>query len=445
MGSTITFFEHEPLEFPWTDHDLASLERLRRLVGCEVLRPTVRHGVRSLQATQQVGVIRLGDRTVQVLPKMYKSSPVVDEKTRAREATHNLLHLLAYAGKLPISESIVAPLLRRDADWFEILTSLFARHLTEHWQLGAHRTYQAVDDELPVLKGKWRLTDQLRRPERKHIFAISYDEFTADNPLNRVFRFVVERLWHLTRVGQNLRMLGELRQWMDDVTLLPSVTVSAASPALITRLNQDCAPLLSLARLFLDQGALQLAAGDLNTYAFVFDMNRLFEAFIVAFIRRESHRVLPPTLAGCELLPYASGAARYLAKRAKRQVFQLEPDLAFRYGGQFRLLIDAKYKQLDETSRRLGVSEEDFYQMYAYAHRYRAPRVLLLYPQVAGVSSDLGGLFTIEDEDKEITVATVDLRNDLGRSEERQKLADRLRALLEKDDGHGVANQELAV
>ena len=73
---------------------------------------------------------------------------------------------------------------------------------------------------------------------------------------------------------------------MDDVTLLPSLTSADASPALLTRLNRRLEPLLNLARMFLDGGVMQLAAGDLSAFAFVFDMNRVFEAFVVNFVRR---------------------------------------------------------------------------------------------------------------------------------------------------------------
>ena len=36
-------------------------------------------------------------------------------------------------------------------------------HLAEEWQRGAHRDYQDVEAELPILKGKWRMGEQLRR------------------------------------------------------------------------------------------------------------------------------------------------------------------------------------------------------------------------------------------------------------------------------------------
>jgi 5-methylcytosine-specific restriction enzyme subunit McrC len=429
---TTTLFEHEAIPFEWTNRDLAALEHLNRAAGVEVLHATVRGQQRKLQARQMVGVVRFGGHTVQVLPKIYRAD--TDERQQAKEATRNLLYLLAYAGRLPVYEYALTPLLQRDLDWFEILTHLFASHLLDEWRRGAYRGYQVVEDELSVLKGKWRIADQLRRPARRHIFTVAYDEFTADNKLNRVFRFVVERLWHLTHDAKNRRMLGELRQWMDEVTLLQTVTTTEASPALLTRLNQRYEPLLNLARLFLTGGALQLAAGKLTTFAFVFDMNQLFEAFLVNFIRHHRREILPPDLQDCDLLPQSHGATRYLARTEARNVFQLRPDLAFRKGGTFPLLLDAKYKRLNPADAKLGVSQDDFYQMHAYAHRYDCPLVLLIYPQTVDMPEPLYRRFMLESGNHSITTATIDVRTELRLRSERQRLVGELQRILGGND-----------
>jgi hypothetical protein len=102
MGKPITLFEHEcTSQFDWTDRDLTFLERLRHSLGTEFLRPTVRAGRRELQATQHVGVIRFGSRSLQVLPKIYQSSEAAGKRQRTREATGNLLHMLEIAGYFP--------------------------------------------------------------------------------------------------------------------------------------------------------------------------------------------------------------------------------------------------------------------------------------------------------------------------------------------------------
>src|SRR5262245_44660857 len=103
MKSTVTLFEHGVTTgFGLKDRDLVALERLHHSLGVEILRPVTRRGAWELQATQHVGVVRLGRRTIQILPKIYRSSEHAKEKQRALEATRSLLQLLEYAGNLQV-------------------------------------------------------------------------------------------------------------------------------------------------------------------------------------------------------------------------------------------------------------------------------------------------------------------------------------------------------
>src|SRR5262249_10939399 len=158
-----------------TDKDLVLFDRLGQGAGVELLRPVVRQGKRELVATQHVGVFRLGNRTVQVLPKVYRAGEAADDRARAREATRNLLHMRQIADEVPVREQGLANLMKQEMDWFELLTRLFALHLREEWQRGPSRGYLVVEDDLPTLKGKWRVTEQLRRPGRDHMLAVAYD------------------------------------------------------------------------------------------------------------------------------------------------------------------------------------------------------------------------------------------------------------------------------
>ena len=219
---------------------------------------------------------------------------------------------------------------------------------------------------------------------------------------------------------------------------LPHVTVHDASPAQITRLNQRYEPLLNLAGLFLDGGALQMQAGDVTTFAFVFDMNQLFEMFLAKFIQRHREEILPDNLKGCALLLQSRGISLYLAERACHgEVFRLKPDLVFLMPTEnsdkpFPLLLDMKYKILDRDNRRQGVAPDDFYQMHAYAHRYKCPRVVLVYPQIAEMLEPLREAFELQESDKIVTAATVDLRIRLETNEGRRHLKEELTEILKK-------------
>lgn len=426
----LTLFEHEPHPFVLTDRQRTLLDRLQQRLPAQIVQPIYRAGGWSLKAGQHVGVVRLGEQVIQILPKIYQSPDSADRSLRAREATANLLHMLAYAGYLRVQESDIANLLSRSSDWFEVLTYLFVHHLRDEWRRGPARAYLSVDDELPLLKGRWRISAQLRRPDQAHRFAVMYDEFTADTELNRIFRFVVERLHRLTRSTVNARLLGELRALLDDVTLLPIVTSDDADRVTFNRLNARYAPLLNLARLFLDNSALQIASGETDLFAFVFDMNVVFEGFIAGLLQRHQ-AAIPPELQTSTLAIQARGRQLHLARSDNRPLFRLKPDLLFRQGNATSLIIDTKYKRLDPVDRKLGISEADFYQMFAYAHRYACSRVILLYPQTAEIPSPIRQRFLLEGTTGQVIVAaTLDIRRDLGKRPERDALVAELASIL---------------
>lgn len=431
IASTITLFEHESAPFDWTERDWIALESLRRLHGAEILQLGLQRQQRTVRARAYVGVVRLNNRTIQVLPKIYPPDDR-SEKEYARVATRNLLHLLSYASGLTVRDHDLSSLLRRDCNWLEILTFLFAKNLRAEWQRGAYRHYEARDAELPLLKGKWRIGEQLRRPERGHIFSVTFDEFTADNALNRVLRFVTERLWQLTRDAANRQLLGELRQWMEEDVPLPGrVTAAEAARITLTRQTARFGPVFNLAKLFLDDSALQLATGDTKSFAFTFDMNALFEGFVAGFLRRHAAAILPQELSDCTILPQSRGVSMHLARRDNKALFRLKPDVVFRDAqGAFPLLLDTKYKSLDDAQKMLGVAPADFYQMFAYAHRFACPRVLLLYPQTATMPAPLRAKFPLEGSDKIIEVATIDLRADLEKPAGRAALIQELKEIL---------------
>jgi hypothetical protein len=105
-------------------------------------------------------------------------------------------------------------------------------------------------------------------------------------------------------------------------------------------------------------------------------MNALFEEFVAAFLRRHKDRI--------EL-----GEGRRLTniepQRALGKLFgefNMKVDLILTDTDGERFLVDTKYKVLDTSKQHDGLSQSDFYQMYAYgnAGRRRYDRVVLLYP-----------------------------------------------------------------
>lgn len=235
------------------------------------------------------------------------------------------------------------------------------------------------DQISPENPRRWLLSRHLReRPLVQDKFLVAYDEFTADNPLNRIFCFTVHLLRRLTQDAGNRRRLDILRLWLDDVTLLPRVSPQDLAGVTFNRLNVPYRPVFNLACMFLAQEALQLQAGQTQAFTFLFDMNLLFERFVAGFLRRHQHQI-KDELEGCDIVVQGRGAPLWLAHTQMtggRNIFRLKPDLLLRRADRSAaLIVDTKYKT------HALINEADAYQMHAYATRYHCPDVLLLYPE----------------------------------------------------------------
>lgn len=425
--TTITLFEHEILEGA-DDGEIRAITQLLRGRDAKVLRPIIRRDKVCFQARQFVGVVQIGAKTIQILPKMYRSA---DRQQSIAEASRNLFWMLDYATEINLKKSGTANL-REAQNWFEMLVRLFATNLKRQWLKGVHRSYQPIDDVLPVLKGKWRIAAQMKRPSQKHRFAVSYDTFTLDNALNRVLRYVVEKLWRLTCDRTNRKHLSDLRYSMEGITLLPAINLQSVQSIKLTRLNQQYRPLLNLAKLFLQGLGVELSTHSSPAFAFVFDMNQLFEAFITKFVQRHRQEILPSMLVNAHLLPQNKQNTVHLAFREGRGAFKLKPDLVFRNGSSYSAIIDLKYKQLNPSAHRLGISETDFYQMYAYLTRFDCPEVTLIYPQLVGMDRPVRTHFSIASSPRRIHAATIDLIQDLTTKGAHSRLIAELREILKR-------------
>jgi 5-methylcytosine-specific restriction enzyme subunit McrC len=338
--------------------------------------------------------------------------------------------MLVYAGELPVHENEVASLLRRRADLFEILVRIFCERLTEQMQRGMHRTYQQQENMLPVLRGRWLLGRQMReQPLLRDRFLVTYDEFTADNLLNRILCYTVHLLWRSTRDAGNRWRLDILRAWFDEVTLLPRISVQDIARVTFTRLNTAYRPIFNLACMFLSQESLQLQTGEMQVFTFLFDMNLLFERFVAGFLRRHRLQALPEALQECEILAQGSGTPRWLARTRPdggRNMFRLKPDLLFRQRDRtIPLIVDTKYKT------QTAIAEADAYQMHAYATRYQCPEVLLLYPEGQMPTQTLYIENPIGQPHTRLRTQTINLRHNLGTREGRNELAYELMQALE--------------
>ena len=137
-----------------------------------------------------------------------------------------------------------------------------------------------------------------------------------------------------------------------------------------------------MCRLLVEGYAPGMETGEVEQLAFVFDMNTLFEEFVAEFLRRHRDRI---ELDGGRRLVKV-GRQRILGKLFGE--FDMKVDLVLEDDHGKRFLVDTKYKVLDPDKDHAGLSQGDFYQMYAYgrAGRETYRDIFLLYPTTGALA-----------------------------------------------------------
>lgn len=361
------------------------------------------HGPRnSLIAQNFVGVIHLGSFQVEVLPKVHA------DESRLRR---NLVEMVARTFKLKLHGGVAGQMERSSHSVLEALVRLYCESLWRALHKGMVKRYEPRQDNLVVLRGRLNVAQQLRhnlaRPDRLHC---SFDEFTPDNELNRVLKLSLRILLSRVKTEQTTRNVAELLMCFDEVG-----DVSASSlkweRVVIDRLSEGYAPLVRMARLFIEGYTPDLVSGKSDGFAVLFDMNELFEEFVGRQIQKVTSHTGVRTLLQSPVLPLArlvSGAS----------CFHLRPDIVLMDGSVPKVVLDTKWKRLKVGAANDGLSTSDIYQMYAYAQLYSVRNVVLLYPH----HPELGPwqplrnsyLFLASNETDEpqfMSVATLDLEN----------------------------------
>lgn len=331
---------------------------------------------RSLKVANYVGVIDTPCGTrLEILPKY-----AVDEEDTA-EARRLMVRMIAEALKLTPRIGSLAEIETFSVPLPEWLASQFLDEASLLIKRGLRQSYYRVDDRGPFLRGALDVPKQIRAgPAGAHLVAHRHDVYSFDRPENRLIRSAVEHVLRSTRVSDNWRRARELSILLSDVPASRSVSVdlSAWSP---DRLMADYAAIKPLCELILLRQTPFAVSGRQEGFSMLFPMERLYENYVLASLRKAA----PPGI-----LIESQKADLHLCQHKARGQFRLKPDI-LASTGQETWVIDAKWKLLDVEAKNYQLSQDDFYQLFAYGHAYLKGQgdMFLVYPRTANFPATL--------------------------------------------------------
>lgn len=353
---------------------------------------------RWLRLDNYVGVLEspCGTR-IEILPKHVDDS---DDPAPAREV---LQRMLRYALQLPVRETAPTALKTFTAPVSEWVIQQFLSELNALVRRGLRSDYRQVEEEVRFMRGRLLVGKQMRQPiGRQHQFHVEHQIFDVNRPENRLIAAALKKVTGMARSVENWRLANELEHLLIDVPLSKDVAGDFRRWS-SDRLMSHYAGIRVWCEIILSDQNPTSVMGQWRGKSLLFPMERVFESYVEAMLRR----VLPPSVKLRRQL-----SQHYLCTQDGERIFQLKPDFLVEIGDA-TWVVDAKWKRIDgsDRSKNYGLSQGDFYQLYAYGRHYLKGQgqMLLVYPRTASFQVPLEP-FDMQDGIR-LTVIPLDLES----------------------------------
>ncbi len=375
--NSITVFEHESLKVgqvqngvEFSQHHLTSLEKFLGDKGTPYFR-MIHRGVRFCEF---VGVLQVGNLTIEVLPKADKDG----DKKHWRDV---LIGMLRKVGMFDITAPSQANLRIKPNHLLDLYFELFISEVEYLVHIGLVKKYRKDACNLNSLKGSLHFSRHLREnlvhQERFYTRHTVYDR-------ENLFNQVIYKAIHLVEdINTNTSLSSRIGALLLDFPEMSDVRVSEAwfNAIVFSRKTEHYRKAIDIARLLLLNYHPDISRGRNHVLALMFDMNLLWEMFVYVSLRKH----LPADHIR------AQSSKPYWQLDDHRPV-HLKPDIVINRGDQ-TYVIDTKWKVLNNDRP----SDDDLRQMYAYTRYFKADHTLLCYP---GEDKFQNGYFFAEEAEK---------------------------------------------
>ncbi|MCT7512260.1 McrC family protein [Aliarcobacter cryaerophilus] len=371
MGKEFILKEFEYLQYKDNTKDnfikketFDSLEKfvLENEKTAQYLKITTKKGFgKVLQAQNFVGVIQTKDgTTIEILPKIKNATT---EKSK-----DILIKMLKTLKNSPFKNLSVANLKSSKIPLFEIFISMFLEELTVLVRNGIKSDYISKEDNLKFLKGKLKISEQIKyNTIHKERFFVQYEEFISNRVENRLIKTTLQFLYKKSKLNKNQQRIREFLFVFDEIEISHNIKIDF-SKIKLNRQMKDYQQVLLWCKTFLFENSFSPYKGNDIAFALLFDMNLLFESFVYSYLKKSLNFQDIKSQDRTHHLAYENGIGR----------FRLKPDIVINGG---KIIADTKWKILSEDKAYNGVLQDDMYQLYAYGTKYyNCEKIYLIYP-----------------------------------------------------------------
>lgn len=377
----IRVFEYEKLHIggQFTEAHLDSLAKYNEEHGGAYFKL----GYKSVQFRQYVGVIQVGDLTIEILPKVGKTDSTKEEKAKWQKI---LLDMLQQCNWMTVYANEKAPLQFKHNSILEAYLELFLRECEYLLQLGLIKKYRQTEGNKNSLKGKLifgkNIQHNIVHQERFYARHQIYDNNNIYNQILFKALSTIPSITNNTLLNDRLYSLLFSFPELDNI----HVTLSTFSNLVFDRKTSAYEESISIAAMILLNYRPDIQNGQNNVLAILFDMNDLWEEYVYR-----------------QLIQYCPKEIKVIPKVEKKiwkkvglqnKYRKVIPDIVLSKD-EHTLVLDTKWK----LPKNDIPDDSDLKQMFVYNEFWNKANAVLFYPKESGETTIEEGVFLPIDYD----------------------------------------------
>lgn len=359
----IQIFEHKQLligEHGFTKNHWEALDKYNESNGSRFFSLTSK----GVKFNQYVGVIQVGNLTIEILPKISQTA----EKGDKEKWQKVLLNMLRECRWMQVHAQEKAPLRLKANSILEAYLELFIQECEAIIKMGLVKKYRAVEKNCTALKGKLLFSEQIQQNLiHKERFYTRHQVYDRENVFNQI---LLKALRLIPSISQSPylrdRVYGLLLAFpeLEDILVQPTTF----DKLIFNRKTTHYKEAIEIAAMLLLNYRPDISTGHNHVLAILFDMNDLWEEYIY----RQLFKNKPD---GWQVKP--QNVKKFWRLTVTDRIKTIRPDIVVQHDTKdISIILDTKWKLPEENVP----ADADLKQMFVYSEYWKGKNAFLVYP-----------------------------------------------------------------
>jgi 5-methylcytosine-specific restriction enzyme subunit McrC len=343
---------------------------------------------RGIRFGDYVGVLQIGDLSIEVLPKADRNA-ADDKKEKWRDI---LIDMLRAVGPFNIQAPSSSDLQIKHNYILDLYIELFIKETEYLLHRGLVKKYRREEQNSYALKGNLIFSKQIQQNlVHQERFYVSQSTYDTEHTLHQLLWKTIRLLGRINGNEVLKSRIGALRLNFPE---MPDIKATEAvfEKIVMNRKTEHYRNALQIARMLLLNYHPDLSGGRNNVLALMFEMNYLWEAFVYKSLLRYKP----------EGVSVREQVYKKFWKNESGYGTGMQADIVISTGTE-NFVLDTKWKNLGDYNP----SPEDLRQLYTYGHYYNAQKVALVYPGESDIKE--GSFYPTENDNTKRSCSVITL------------------------------------